>query len=264
MITLADRESERRIFLDLCEGDPLFGPVLSTQAACYFGKPFALFWVIWAGSRPAGILSRVMGECTLFCPEQALWEELGEFLALLPWRSLKGEAGLAAFLASRLGGRAFSAPAMVYAPEPGAPPPALSPDIREEREDFRDIFRLQCRADEAFARTASLDEWLAGLAGGLNRGLCRACVLPAGGRPAAVGMIAYQSRSAALLANIAVEPSLQGQGLGSRMVRHLTALSLQEGRLPSLLCGGEELPAFYRPLGFQHWGRWGALEQNEQ
>lgn len=75
------------------------------------------------------------------------------------------------------------------------------------------------------------------------------CLREAGAVTAAAGTL-FESRDAALLWGVAVQPGLQGRGLGRQVVLALCRELLREGRKPLVLCA-PGTAGFYRALGFE-------------
>ena len=87
MISICENTEE----LDFLPADPYAARITALADTYGLGRDFAMFWVQSVGSVPVAAVSRIDGNLTVCCKENADYDELSAFLGAVGWSSITAE-----------------------------------------------------------------------------------------------------------------------------------------------------------------------------
>ncbi len=269
-------------FWQLAEQWGIFGTKLYAQGRIYglSGGPLEV-WLLLAGERPVGALSRLGG---VFClaggraapaqgptqrpnqaPAQGLpqaqLQELSRFLPLVGGRCLEGPLPAVQQLAALLGGRLEQS----WVLQAGRPPLGqLCPPAEEGAQPRRagrlaPLCQLHQLATPGFPTGEGADAWLVDASWRQRHGFSDFYLLDGETGPVSTAGILFKGASRGILGAVATHPAHRGRGYGARVTAYALAQASAQGLEPWLCTANDLLEGFYRPLGFAPAGRWGRL-----
>ena len=238
MLKLCEKISE----LDFLPPDP-YGAKISALALTYgFTQSFVLFWVQYVGGKPVAAICRIDGNMSLFCCEEADFEELAAFITTVGFSCLAcREENM-----KQLGFEADSASYIVrYAGKtaPASPFVLWDYDKKELYELLRDCgFEL-----------GDFGSFAADYCSKLNKGTAKLAVI-ANERLDACASALFIGKNCVLLGAVATRESARGKGYASETVTSLA--NSFEDKTVYLFCRNDSLLAFYKKMGFEYDGKW--------
>lgn len=238
MLKLCEKMSE----LDFLPPDPYAARISALAATYGFTQSFVLFWVQYVNGEPVAALSRIDGNMSLFCGENADFEELSAFVNTVGFSNLAcREENM-----KRLGFEADNASYIVkYS---GAQLSAASEVLWDY--DKKAVYELLC--DCGF-ELGDFGSFAADYCSKLNKGTAKLAVI-ADEKLEACASALFAGKNAVLLGAVATRESARGKGYASKLV---TALANSfSGKTVFLFCRNDSLLEFYKNIGFERDGIW--------
>lgn len=245
MITLVSDICE----LDFLPADP-YGARISALAGTYgTAFDFVLFWVQNIDGVPVAAISRIDGNATLCCCEDADFEELSEFLKVSGYSSLtfdlkfSGKLGIApqktSFTVKYTGGAsAWGDTLFDY--------------------DKKQIYSLLC---ECGFELGDYVTFLADVCSRLNKSTAFLAAAECDGRLCACAFALFEGRKSVLLGAVGTSPAARGRGYASKLVG--TLAEMKKDKEVFLFCRNDSLADFYSKIGFEICGNWAISEINQ-
>lgn len=244
MITLIDDISE----LAFLPADP-YGARITALAETYgTSYDFALFWVQNCDGKPVAAISRIDGNATLCCSENADFEEISEFLKVLGYSSLTFDFEFSKNLGITPQKTSFTVRYIG-----GASP---CEDILFDY-DKKEIYSLLC--DCGF-ELGDYGSFLADVCTRLNKSTAFLAAAERDGRLCACAFALFEGKKSVLLGAVGTSPAARGRGYASKLVG--TLAELKKEKEVFLFCRNDSLVDFYSKIGFEVCGKWAISEMN--
>lgn len=245
----------------------IFGTKIYSQYQTYGVTDGILdLWLLLAGDRAVGAVSRLDGTMTLAASGAADADELAAFIGSAGCRFFEGERALCErvnavirgeLCSSRIlrwGGLPASAEARPTAAAlcaDGIPPDAVTP-----ADNLGEVYALLCVAEPEFAAHTGYAAWLTEVSHKQRHGLADIYILKVDRNIVSTISIYFKGASHAILAGLATDPACRGRGYARRMMAYATASALAQGLEPWLLVSGDGVSAFHRACGYVDAGFW--------
>ncbi|MBE6820607.1 MAG: GNAT family N-acetyltransferase [Ruminococcaceae bacterium] len=238
MITLVSDICE----LDFLPADP-YGARISALADTYgTAYDFALFWVQKIDGKSVAAISRIDGNATLCCCEDADFEEISDFLKASGYSTLtydmkfSGKLGIIpqknSFTVKYTGGA------------------SVCEDILSDY-DKKEIYSLLC---ECGFELGDYGAFLADVCSRLNKSTASLAAAECDGRLCACAFALFEGRKSVLLGAVGTSPAARGRGHASKLVG--TLAEMKKDKEVFLFCRNDSLADFYSKIGFEICGKW--------
>lgn len=245
MIFLVDNIKE----LDFMPADP-YGARISALADTYgTAYDFALFWVQKVEEIPVAAISRIDGNATLCCTENADFEELSEFLKVSGYSSITFDSKLSVKLGITPQKTSFT---VKYTG--GA---TVCENILFDY-DKKEIYSLLC---ECGFELGDYGAFLADVCSRLNKSTASLAAAECDGRLCACAFALFEGRKSVLLGAVGTSPAARGKGYASKLVG--TLAEMKKDKEVFLFCRNDSLADFYSKIGFEICGNWAVYETNQ-
>lgn len=238
MLKLCEKMSE----LDFLPPDPYAARISALAATYGFTQSFVLFWVQYVEDEPVAALCRIDGNVSLFCGENADFEELAAFVDTVGFSALAcREENL-----KRLGLEADNASYIVrYAGEITQSAPWVLWDY-----DKKEVYEL---LRECGFSLGDFGSFAADYCSKLNKGTAKLAAIANDGLDACASAL-FIGKNSVLLGAVATRKNARGKGYASTAVTAL-ANSFAD-KTVYLFCRNDSLLEFYKKMGFEYDGKW--------
>lgn len=234
--------------LDFLPADPYAARITALALTYGTEHSFAMFWVQEIDGNPVAAVSRVDGNMTVCCDENAEFEELSAFINavgfisltcdLAVMKNLGFEAVKTSFTVEYKGGATL-----------GTTPKTSDCDIRK-------IYNLLCLCG---FELGDYGAFLADVCARLNKGTATLSAITDNGEPRACAFALFEGAKSVLLGAVATDPSARGKGFASEIVGALA--EEKSDKRVFLFCREDSLADFYAGIGFKKVGCW-AISEN--
>lgn len=238
MITLCKDISE----LDFLPADAFAARITALADTYGFEQNFALFWVQRIEETPVAALSRVDGNLTLCCTDNADFEEISAFVGAVGFSSLTAEEKAAEKLGMTPSDSSYTVEYQGFCPIDKS---GILSDCNK-----RAVYDLLC---ECGFEMGDYGAFLADYCSRLNKGTAKLAAFEEDGLLACASALFIGEKSV-LLGAVATRKSARGRGLASKLVTAL-ADELKDKKV-FLFCRNDGLLDFYEKIGFVKVGRW--------
>lgn len=243
MISLVSDKKE----LDFSPADPFAARItalFNTYGAEY---SFVMFWVQVTDDIPVAAISRVDGNMTLCCCENADFEELSYFIDAVGFSSITFDEKFAAKLGIKPQKSSFIV-------EYGGGAEQFE-DILFDY-DKKEIYSLLCSCG---FELGDYSAFLADVCARLNKGTASMAAKEENGELCACAFSLFEGEKSVLLGAVATKESARGKGYASKLVGTLACMKSQKRVF--LFCRNDGLADFYGKIGFKICGRWAVCEK---
>ena len=237
MISLINSRSE----LSFLPADPYTARITALCETYGTEQSFAMFWVQKIDKIPVAAISRVDGNMTLFCKENADFEELSCFMNAVGYSTLTFDAEYAEKLGLNPQKSSFT---VKYTG--GAERCNVLTDY-----DKKEIYTL---LTECCFELGDYKAFLADICARLNKSTASLVAAETEGKLSACAFALFEGEKSVLLGAVATSPAARGRGYASKLVGTL-AESKKEKEV-FLFCREDSLAEFYKKIGFETVGRW--------
>lgn len=244
MITLIDDIGE----LDFLPADPYSARITALADTYGTSYDFALFWVQKIEGRPVAAISRIDGNATLCCCENADFEEISEFLKVSGYSSLTYDFEFSEKLGIVPQKTSFT---VKYS---GGE--SVCEDVLFDY-DKKEIYSLLC--DCGF-ELGDYGAFLADVCSRLNKSTATLAAAECDGRLCACAFALFEGRKSVLLGAVGTSPAARGRGYASKLVG--TLAEIKKDKEVFLFCRNDSLVDFYSKIGFEVCGKWTISEIN--
>lgn len=237
MISLINSRSE----LSFLPADPYTARITALCETYGTEQSFAMFWVQKIDKIPVAAISRVDGNMTLFCKENADFEELSCFMNAVGYSTLTFD--------------------MEYAEKLGLNPQKSSFTVKYTGGaeccnvltdyDKKEIYTL---LTECGFELGDYKAFLADVCARLNKSTASLVAAETEGKLSACAFALFEGEKSVLLGAVATSPAARGRGYASKLVGTL-AESKKEKEV-FLFCREDSLTEFYKKIGFETVGKW--------
>ncbi len=204
-------------------------------------QSFAMFWVQKVDKIPVAAISRVDGNMTLFCKEDADFEELSCFMNAVGYSSVTFDMAFSEKLGITPQKSSFT---VKYA---GG---AECYDVLTDY-DKKEIYALL--TDCGF-ELGEYNSFLADVCARLNKSTASLVAKETDGKLSACAFALFEGEKSVLLGAVATSHAARGRGYASKLVGTL-AESKKEKEV-FLFCREDSLAEFYKKIGFETIGKW--------
>ena len=244
MITLIDDIIE----LDFLPADPYSARINALADTYGTSYDFALFWVQKIEGRPVAAISRIDGNATLCCGENADFEEISEFLKVSGYSSLTFDYEFSKKLDIIPQRTSFT---VKYSGSE-----SVCEDVLFDY-DKKEIYSLLC--DCGF-ELGDYSAFLADVCSRLNKSTATLAAAECDGRLCACAFALFEGRKSVLLGAVGTTPAARGKGYASKLVG--TLAEMKKEKEVFLFCRNDSLVDFYSKIGFEVCGKWAVSEMN--
>lgn len=207
---------------------------------------FALFWVQKVNDEPVAAISRVDGNMTLCCTENADFEELLYFINAVGYSSLTLDA---AFLEPLGLTAAKSSYTVRYEGEKGFFNEKILDDF-----DKKSLYDLLCSCG---FELGGYSDFLADVCARLNRQTAGLAAIENEALDACAFAL-FKGEKSVLLGAVATRNEARGNGYASMLVKSLAGR--EADKKVYLFCRNDGLLEFYKKSGFVYCGKWAIVE----
>ncbi len=235
--------------LDFLPADP-YAARITALAATYGTKHhFAMFWVQESDENAVAAVSKVDGNMTVCCAENADFEELSAFINAVGFSSLTCDAEVMKKLGLEASKTSFT---VEYK---GGSASAVTEITRDC--DKKKIYDLLCLCGFELGDYGS---FLADICARLNKGTASLSAVMNGDELRACAFALFEGTKSVLLGAVATNPSARGKGYASELVG--TLAKEKSDKKVFLFCRNDSLADFYAKIGFEKVGCWAIAENN--
>lgn len=240
MVSLINEKSQ----LDFLPADPFAARITALFETYGASQSFAFFWVQTIGGVPTAAVSRVDGSATLFCAENADYEELSSFLSAVGFSDITCHADCAERLGLPIKKTSFI---VRYC---GNEAELSAADILNDY-DKKELYAL---LTECGFELGDYGSFLADVCARLAKGTASLAAVQSGGELSACAFALFEGEKSVLLGAVATRPSARGKGYASALVGSLA--NEKSEKAVFLFCRNDSLADFYNKIGFEICGRW--------
>ena len=228
--------------LDFLPDDP-YGARISALAKTYgFGHGFVLFWVQYIDDEPVAAVSRIDGNMSICCTDNADYDELKEFVKTVGFASLSCRIEVL----EKLGYIASKSSYIVkYNGNFSPADPCVEWDY-----DKKEVYSLLL---ECGFEMGDYGSFLADYCSKLNKGAAKLAVCSDEELDACASALFIGDKSV-LLGAVATRETARGRGLASKLVKALA--DSFDDKTVYLFCRNDSLLEFYKKIGFESDGIW--------
>ncbi len=245
MITLINDICE----LDFLPADP-YGARITALADTYGASyDFALFWVQKIDGRPVAAISRIDGNATLCCCENADFDELSEFLKVSGYSSLTYDLKFSEKLGITPQKTSFT---VKYT---GGASACCGILFDYDKKEIYSLLR-----DCGF-ELGDYGAFLADICSRLNKSTASLAAAECDGKLCACAFALFEGRKSVLLGAVGTSPAARGKGYASKLVG--TLAEMKKDKDVFLFCRNDSLVDFYSKIGFETVGKWAVCEVNQ-
>lgn len=237
MISLINSRSE----LSFLPADPYTARITALCETYGTEQSFAMFWVQKIDGIPVAAISRVDGNMTLFCKENADFEELLCFMNAVGYSTLTFDAEYAEKLGINPQKSSFT---VKY---------TGSAECYNVLTDY-DKKEIHTLLTECGFELGDYKAFLADICARLNKSTASLVAAETEGKLSACAFALFEGEKSVLLGAVATSPAARGRGYASKLVGTL-AESKKEKEV-FLFCREDSLAEFYKKIGFETVGRW--------
>lgn len=238
MISLINDKNE----LSFLPADPFSARITALAGTYGTSHSFAMFWVQRVDEIPAAAISRVDGNMTLCCTENADFEELRCFINAAGYSSITYDAE--------------------YSEKLGIAPQKISYTVKYTSGaeitdgilfdyDKKEIYSLLC---ECGFELGDYNAFLADVCARLNKSTASLAAISDGGRLCACAFALFEGEKSVLLGAVATNPAARGRGYASKLVGALA--EMKKNKEVYLFCRNDSLAEFYAKIGLETVGKW--------
>lgn len=237
MITLVNNKNE----LSFLPADPYSARITALAETYGTEQNFAMFWVQKIDEIPVAAISRVDGNMTLCCGENAGSEELSCFINAVGYSTLTFD--------------------MAFAEKLGIVPQKSSFTVKYTGDaecydvltDYnkKDIYAL---LTECGFELGDYNSFLADVCARLNKSTASLVADEYNGRLCACAFALFEGEKSVLLGAVATSPESRGRGCASKLVG--TLAETKKEKEVFLFCRNDSLLDFYKKIGFEPIGKW--------
>ena len=239
MVRLIEKKNE----LDFLPADPFAARITALFETYGSGQSFAYFWVQTLDGMPVAAISRVDGNMTLCCEENADYEELAYFINAAGYDSLTCNVSDMQKL-----GFVHKKESFIVEYTGGEEPS----EIKAVCEcDKRKIYDLLC---ECGFELGDYHAFLTDVCARLNKGTASFSAIVENGEPEACAFALFEGDKSVLLGAVATKESARGKGFASALVANLA--KEKSCKNVFLFCRNDRLAEVYGKIGFKTVGRW--------
>lgn len=237
MITLVNNRNE----LSFLPADPYSARITALAETYGTEQNFAMFWVQKIDEIPVAAISRVDGNMTLCCGENAGSEELSCFINAVGYSTLTFD--------------------MAFAEKLGIVPQKSSFTVKYTGDaecydvltDYnkKDIYAL---LTECGFELGDYNSFLADVCARLNKSTASLVADEYNGILCACAFALFEGEKSVLLGAVATSPESRGRGCASKLVG--TLAETKKEKEVFLFCRNDSLLDFYKKIGFEPIGKW--------
>lgn len=232
--------------LDFLPADP-FAARISALLKTYGSEhSFAMFWLQITNDIPTAAISRVDGNMTLCCLENADFEELSYFIDAVGFSSITFDEKFFDVLGIKPQKSSFIVEYCGGAEQ--------AEDILFDY-DKKEIYSLLCSCG---FELGDYSAFLADVCSRLNKGTAVMAAKDENGKLCACAFSLFEGDKSVLLGAVATKESARGKGYASKLVGTLACMKSQKRVF--LFCRNDGLADFYGKIGFKICGRWAVCE----
>lgn len=243
MVSLVTNKNE----LFFLPADPYSARITALAETYGTELDFAMFWIQKKDDKPVAAISRVDGNMTLCCEENADFEELSCFFNAVGYSSITFDAK--------------------YAEKLGILPQKTSYTVKyvggAERFDYdilfdydkKEIYSLLC---ECGFELGDYNAFLSDVCARLNKSTASLAAKESEGELCACAFALFEGEKSVLLGAVATNPAARGKGYASKLVG--TLAEMKSGKDVFLFCRNDSLADFYTKIGFEINGKWAVHE----
>lgn len=244
MVTLCESGSE----LSFLPADPYAARITALVKTYGASHDFAMFWVQRIDGNPVAAISRIDGDMTLCCSENADFEELSCFIGAVGYSSLTCDEKVMASLGITPSKTSFT---VKY--KGGAK--AVTEGILRDC-DKKEIYRLLISCG---FELGDYNAFLADVCARLNKQTASFAAAEINNEISACAFALFEGEKSVLLGAVATKESARGKGLASKLVGTLS--EEKSGKEVYLFCRNDSLVDFYGKIGFEPVGRWAVFQK---
>lgn len=243
MVSLVTNKNE----LSFLPADPYSARITALAETYGTELDFAMFWIQKKDDKPVAAISRVDGNMTLCCEENADFEELSCFFNAVGYSNITFDAK--------------------YAEKLGILPQKTSYTVKyvggAERFDYdilfdydkKEIYSLLC---ECGFELGDYNAFLSDVCARLNKSTASLAAKESEGELCACAFALFEGEKSVLLGAVATNPAARGKGYASKLVG--TLAEMKSGKDVFLFCRNDSLADFYTKIGFEINGKWAVHE----
>ncbi|MBQ4626880.1 MAG: GNAT family N-acetyltransferase [Clostridia bacterium] len=210
------------------------------------GYDFASFWVQRIDGRPTAAISRVDGNMTLCCAENADFEELACFISTVGYSSLTLDAAF-------LGQLGLTASKTSYTVRYEGEKLILNEEILDDY-DKKSLYDL---LGSCGFELGNYSDFLSDVCARLNKGTASLAAIENETLDACAFAL-FKGEKSVLLGAVATRNEARGKGYASTLVRSLAGRETE--RKVYLFCRNDSLLEFYKKSGFVFCGKWAIVD----
>lgn len=238
MLKLCENISE----LNFLPPDPYAARISALARTYGFSHSFVFFWVQYIDAVPVAAVCRIDGNMSVFCGNNACFEELSEFVRTVGFSVISCREETM----QRLGFEASKASYIVkYRGVPTAPDSDVLWDY-----DKKAVYELLC--DCGF-EMGDYGAFLADYCSKLNKSAAKLAAV-ADTQLNACASALFIGEKSVLLGAVATRNEARGKGYASKAVKALA--DSFDGKSVYLFCRNDSLLDFYKKIGFEYDGKW--------
>jgi len=237
MISLVNNKNE----LSFLPADPYSARITALAETYGTEHNFAMFWVQKIDEIPVAAISRVDGNMTLCCGENADFEELSGFVNVAGYSTLTFDMALAEKLGIVPQKSSFT---VKYT---GG---AESYDVLSDY-NKKEVYAL---LTECGFELGDYNSFLADVCARLNKSTASLAADEIEGRLCACAFALFEGEKSVLLGAVATSPESRGRGCASKLVG--TLAEAKKEKEVFLFCREDSLKEFYKKIGFEPIGKW--------
>lgn len=237
MISLVNNRNE----LSFLPADPYAARITALAETYGTEQSFAMFWVQRINEIPVAAMSRVDGNMTLCCGENADFEELLYFMNAVGYSSLTFDKEYAGKLGITPQKTSFT---VRYT---GG---ATAYDVLTDY-DKKEIYAL---LTECGFELGDYNSFLADVCARLNKSTASLVAEENEGKLCGCAFALFEGEKSVLLGAVATSPAARGKGCASKLVG--TLAENKKSKEVFLFCREDSLVNFYKKIGFEPIGKW--------
>lgn len=233
--------------LDFLPADPYAARITALAATYGTEHSFAMFWVQEIDDKAVAAISKVDGNMTVCCLENADYDELSAFINAVGFLTLTSDSTVM----KKLG---FEPAKSSFTVEYKGGPVAANAEITRDC-DKKKIYDLLCLCG---FELGDYGAFFSDVCARLNKGTASLSAVMNGSEPGACAFALFEGTKSVLLGAVATNPSARGKGYASELVG--TLAKEKSDKKVFLFCREDSLADFYAKIGFEKVGRWAIAE----
>ncbi len=247
MLSLIKNKNE----LDFLWADPYSARITALALTYGTDYDFALFWVQKINDIPVAAISRIDGNMTICCNENADFEEISCFLGAVGYSSITFDAKFA----EKLG---IIPQKTSYTVRYAGGAKSLKNEIISDY-DKKEIYSLLCCCG---FEMGEYNSFLSDICIRLNKKTASMGAIEINGSLCACAFALFEGDKSVLLGAVATNPAARGNGYASKIVG--TLAEEKNEKEVFLFCREDSLAEFYKKTGFEIAGKWAIFNQTEE